>query len=503
MINYNSFFGSNRAYLQAAGISSRILAWCSDELPQSVSIYKTKTNELSIKYRETLLHSLYDPQREAERFIDLQQVREGDHVLVYGLGLGYHIRVLRDRVGTQGKIVVFEPNTDIVTAALTLIDLRTLIVPEQVKLIVGDDEELLSMNLASYIDREFRLIPDERKKVIIHLPSYQSLPPSYTAIQEVFDLLLLERRASEVFAGVEKENCRNNIDILLRSPSLEGLKKTFSGKPAFFVNAGPSLDGALPYLAGCNDKAFVFTSDTSYGFLQQAGIAVDVIFSVDPQTDTAKHFDMADDDRALLIALPTMDAGSLKNYRGPKMCILQKNNTVTKNCETLLQNKTFTYAGSSVSCIGLDVIVQLGCNPIIFVGMDYAFPAYKFYSTNTAETKKWYTAVTRFHTVEMLHLDVIREQKIKMVPGCTGIQIPTHQTLYVYLRQIEDLIVRYPEVTFYNFMSHGSVITGAEHLARPGDLSDVLKRDCDKKYESFLFEEYTSEFKEQVLARLA
>ena len=60
----------------------------------------------------------------------------------------------------------------------------------------------------------------------------------------------------------------------------------------------------------------------------------------------------------------------------------------------------------------------------------------------------------------MMHNEVINKHKVRYVEDKRGHRIPTHQTLYLYLRQIEDIVRRNPNTQFYNFLSHGACIKG-------------------------------------------
>lgn len=64
-----------------------------------------------------VLHSLVDPNREAERFVDSieAQVRSVQSILVLGLGGGFHIQKLRERFPDK-NILVIEAHAEIVDA---------------------------------------------------------------------------------------------------------------------------------------------------------------------------------------------------------------------------------------------------------------------------------------------------------------------------------------------------------------------------------------------------
>ncbi|MBN1492679.1 MAG: motility associated factor glycosyltransferase family protein [Candidatus Omnitrophica bacterium] len=503
MLEHQMHLISNLNFLKERGMSNAELITLDTELPDNIQIEQTRTAALTIRCNNILLHSAYDPVKEAQRFIEAQNLQPGDRVLLCGFGLAYHVKEVLTRIGPQGKLIIFEPNFDVMNAALILVDFREIFAQHEVYLIAGRTEGHLAMRLSALLSRHFADVSEKKKKVVIHLPSYHCFPEHLISIKESFDLLLLERKASEVFGDLERENFIKNLDITLASPNIEKLRKVFHGKPAILISAGPSLDIVLGSLREYVDKAFIFTADTSYPFLQKAGITPDVVFSVDPQADTIKHFSYSEKDHALLIALPTMDTHSLHKYSGPKMCIIQKDNSITKKLEQHFENKAFTHAGGAVSCIALDVMFQLGCEPIIFAGMDYAFPLNKYYSTNTIEMKKWYRDVNRFNTIEMMHYEVIKNNKVRYVENNSGKRIPTHETLYLYLRQIEEIISRNPKRHVYNLMSQGSKIQGTDRINNIKKLDKILKRSLDKTTLTLRDEPVDQSVKDKIMEEVA
>ncbi len=64
------------------------------------------------------LHSIYDPAREAENFIDSQvkNLKGKIDVVILGLGFGYHVKALQhyfDSIKSDYNIIVIEPNQDV------------------------------------------------------------------------------------------------------------------------------------------------------------------------------------------------------------------------------------------------------------------------------------------------------------------------------------------------------------------------------------------------------
>jgi hypothetical protein len=112
--------------------------------------------------------------------------------------------------------------------------------------------------------------------------------------------------------------------------------------------------------------------------------------------------------------------------------------------------------------------------------MDYCFPGGKMYSSNITETKKWFSDVYKLNTIESIHRDAINDKKVMTIRNKYGEEISTFQTLYAYLKQIESLISASENRQFYNFLSHGAHIEGADDIFLCEELSLLLPKDIDK-----------------------
>ena len=80
-----------------------------------------------------------------------------------------------------------------------------------------------------------------------------------------------------------------------------------------------------------------------------------------------------------------------------------------------------------------------------------------------------------------------------------GKNIATHQTLYLYLKQIEDIIGRNQWCSYYNFASYGAKIAGATDIDTFPELLALLPS-CVKKQVTITPVSVTdSELKDRVL----
>ena len=93
----------------------------------SVSVVTSKAGPPSIKVGDALLHSVYDPVREARDWVEHHRsyIEASSSIAVLGFGFGYHIEELL-RV-TDKPVVAFDPRIDVLLAAALARDLSELL----------------------------------------------------------------------------------------------------------------------------------------------------------------------------------------------------------------------------------------------------------------------------------------------------------------------------------------------------------------------------------------
>ncbi len=113
----------------------------SEKWDSDYSIIHSKAGLPTVRKNEILLHSLYDPEREAEEWVRAkkEQISEHSILCVFGFGLGYHIEALMR--ATDSDILVFEPDIDLLKIALTYRDLREVL--QRIKIISNYDIPLI------------------------------------------------------------------------------------------------------------------------------------------------------------------------------------------------------------------------------------------------------------------------------------------------------------------------------------------------------------------------
>ncbi len=150
------------------------------ETRREFSLKKAANGDLVPVVDGVHLHSIYDPQKEAENLLvaNSELLKKKSNVLVLGLGMGHHVEKIANFLQTHHRtynLVVLEPNSKTVEAY------------EEIKAgtkasftIKGTDVDQL------FTDRDFTLFLASRPGVITH-------PPSFNLYQKEFKGVLSYR----------------------------------------------------------------------------------------------------------------------------------------------------------------------------------------------------------------------------------------------------------------------------------------------------------------------
>ena len=462
----NHFFEKNIQSLKACSSQSGNLP---ETFSKKVSVISAPSP--TIRYENTLLHSSYDPEKEAIRFAE--KLKPGARVCLYGFGLGYHLKTILKKIGTDGYLLAIELNIDILMAALKLKDLAEIFEDRRFRLVYGTDEAQVSNEIAY----EMRCISDGHSdllEVLFHAPSFKCIPSTFPSLTNALEVLLLDRRFPAIFGKLEERNYSLNQKVVMDSPGINTLKNSHQGKPGILVSAGPSLDLVLPHLHRIQKDILIVCVDTAFPILAKDGIQPDYTFSLDPQLDSAEHFIDYPAGKTKLIFTPTSNHNVMKIFNGERYVVYKEGHSLFKTSESTMKLKGVTQAGGSVSCLGLDMLIHFGCDPIFLAGQDCAFSGRRYYSSHSEFNLKLQSRITRMTPIEYLHREKFHERKQLSVKCVQGNYLLTNQVMYSYLRTLEDIIKANPGIRFFNLYSHGAEIEQASVLGSAKELNAFI-----------------------------
>lgn len=452
----NHFFEINLALLK--NHLSKPIA-IKNQLSEKITIINANSGQPTIQYKGILLHSKYDPNKEGIDFA--KNIKPGSRICLYGFGLGYHLEPLLEKIGPDGFLLVIELNPDLLSAAMKLKNHTQLFHNNRFKLIFGVDE----FDVSNTVSKEMHRISEsgsEKLEILFHAPSFKCLPKKFPALKNALEILLIERRFPTVFRDLEEANYSLNKEKITDSSGINSLKNAHFGKPALMVSAGPSLDAVLPYLKYLQNNLILACVDTAFPALLKNGISPKYVFTLDPQIDSAYYFADYKKGSTKLIYTPTANHNILKHFPG-EYYVVYKEGKIFSNDEQS-ETKGITQAGGSVACLGVDALIQFGCEPIFLIGQDCAFTGKRYYSKHTHFNEKLFPKVFGISQLDKLHKDKFYEKKSVEVSNTYGASGITDQVMYSYLRNLEEIADQRKNTRIYNLCSQGAAIEGVNSL---------------------------------------
>lgn len=442
-------------------------------LPEPPPVEKTAEGLATVKIDGVQLSGKVDPIDEGEKFAKYLSVKKAENILIYGLGLGYHLEAVIRMYPRLKRIVVIEPNRQILSAAFHYRDLSPILFDSRLSLVTGETDEEISAMLSSKL-RE----GGEDWEIGIHHPSYRRMPEGFEKLKSIFEMLLSERRFSVTFARQEEKNIRLNIEVIASSPGVSSLFGKLKDQPAILVGAGPSLDKNLPLLYRLQGSVFILAVDTALQPLRKNGISFDAVISVDPQPLSIIHF-RESSGLAPLVFLPTTHPVVVNMYKGSRYIMIKESHSFFGKAQHLLQNRGTIDAGGSVSSFALGLLVKTGADPIGFAGQDFAFPKGIPYNRETLERVIGNSGLIRNGEIGVRALVTEHENlQTRFYGEKNG---TTHSHLLSYHRDFEKIISRNPDKHFYNLNSSGAEIKGCRNIVSLGEMEQLFKISKQKK----------------------
>ena len=434
-------------------------------LPPPPQAITCESGNITVHVGSVLLASSVDPAAEGRKFAQAQSGASGG-LLVYGFGLGYHLESLLE-LYPDSTVTVVEANMEILSAALHHRDLSALFLNDSFRLVTGRNEPELAASFSKAVGGR-----GSDLKIVIHPPSYRCLPAGFDTIKNSFETLLSERRFKDRFGGQEEKNIRKNLQAVSRSAGVSSVYGKLKGRPAVLVGAGPSLDRNLPLLDWLQGRAFILAADTAFTALSEAGIACHATLSVDPQPSSARHYP-EELPETPLIFFPTTHPSVVELHRRRRLLAIKKSHSVFGRAEELLQDKGMTNAGGSVSCMGLDLLVKSGADPIGVVGQDFAFTRGNLYNRRTLAD---YAGGDSWSERDVFTQNILGGDEQLKILSLHGRDEITHANLLGYLRTFEEIISGSRAVSFFNLDSTGAAIRGCRNLACAGEVAKFFDR---------------------------
>ena len=435
------------------------------------------------------LHSRYDPVSEAKRRAATVEIEGNFGFVVSGMGLGYHIVALCERLLGDAIVVICEPSVEMIATALTCVDFAELIESRRVVFLTDANKTRLHQVL-----QPFGTLIMLGTQFLRHEPSLRMAAADHAAIgNAIAEFVTYTRMTLMTLVSNSKITCKNiamNLVHYVQTPPIDILRDRFKGDPCIVISAGPSLSRNIDQLAALQGHAVLCAVQTALKPLMARGIEPNFVTSLDFHEMSRKFYEGAGDlSRVHLVAEPKASWKVTDHCTGPLS--LLDNAWARLVIGEELAARDGLKAGATVAHLAYYLATYMGCNPIIFVGQDLAFTGHVFYVPGVEIHQAWRSEINRFNTMEQKEWDrIMRNGSIlRRVKGVDGGKLYTDELLFTYREQFEADIHQ-TDRRVIDATEGGALIRGTT----PMPLAQAARRFCQRRIdpERFAYRETTT-----------
>lgn len=307
----------------------------------------------------------------------------------YGLGNGILYKALAKNE-THQKIVVIEPEIEIIYLVLNVVDLSSELASGQIILFYS---KFATYTHFYYLVTEAKLNSYAKTYDLkVHAPFYDQYEEDYIRINKeitrAFSQIVVSHGNSidDLLLGT-RQNCENLASMIKNYCYTSLVKKRYGlMDTAIIVSTGPSLDKQLDTLKKFAPYATVISVDASYPILAKHDIAPDYVMSMERVLPTSTFFEKVhpniDKDIYFVVASVTHKQ-TIKNILPRRLVLTMR----PQQEEQMFGMKRYGYLGIGHSCANMayQLAYVLGHKNIVFIGQDLAFaPDGKSHATGHA-----------------------------------------------------------------------------------------------------------------------
>lgn len=468
------------------------------EFSQAVS------GDVNLSYNGICIHDSNNPQLEATNaFNKINLGTSSSITIIVGLGLGYLFK--RGYLSSKGKIIIYEPNLDILRFTLEVVDFSTEFSDERVILANSQTELIYFLNeIYAYKDKlgicalasAYNFYKDDIDYFKNHFSEIKTqLESNYTC--------LFSKSYSWLIEGLK--NLKNYKTCF----NIDALNGKFKGKPAIIVSSGPSLEKNIEVFKQYKNKAIIFCAGNAYKTLKKNNIKPDFLVFID-NFDTTRFYKDSDVSDINVINQSIASNLNLQPNWKNKFIFYSNNDTISRWIGDIGKFDTSEYENKgTVSYCAMYSAFKAGCSSIILIGQDLAYTDGECYSKSSshgeiykcifdeAQKKFKLEIINKDKFYEYYNLDELfgdkadeyyqkfkiktEETNISTVPGQNGKMIPTEQNYASFITYFREFALANANsnLKLINSSTNGAEIHGFKNIELNKALENLPDLDFD------------------------
>lgn len=444
------------------------------DLDTQCILEKSKDNENIIKViknsREIYLGSKYNVKREISSFISSLILDKNNVYIIYGLAAGEHIRELLNKFGAaEVKIIVIEPDEAVIKAFLKL-STKKLLEDDRIFLIKYNISELYFLLVKIIDEAEVKKIQYSifANYASVYLKEYNS---ATSEIQQFVNEAISNVNTKLKFSKLWFQCYVKNLRYIPYSTPVEVFSGACLNLPAVIVSAGPSLEKNIMELKEYENSCIIICCGRTLKPLLDLGIMPDFLCIVDPDDIAYRQVKKLDYSKVNLVYFEHTNWKVVENHKGNKVINSSDENlyNITKCNIGALDH------GGSVAHNALGMAIKLGCNPIMFIGQDFAYTNNKIHA--------------EIALGEEQNKEVAENEEYIRVKGVFENTVLTTPILNFYKETMEKMLAYYVGRKYINCTEGGADILGTKVINFKTALEVHCRKSIAKSFDNLFIKD--------------
>ncbi|MCE3038045.1 motility associated factor glycosyltransferase family protein [Helicobacter anatolicus] len=393
------------------------------------------------------------------------------YLYFYGLGNGVFYRLLLSNEQIK-RIVIIEPEIEILFIVLNLVDFSEEILSDRVILLFSPHCNSVMINSLFLMDKKSKLYAKVYDLFVFNF-FYEQYKEEIVRINQDFiksiehNVISVGNDTRDAIIGLQQHIF--NLPDMLESPTLiELINKLQNRDTAVIVSTGPSLNKQLPLLKEIAPYVTLFCIDASFPILYKNGIKPDVVLSLERVEATAKFYtdtpEQAQED--VVFAITSIVHPKLKNAitKGVKQFSMRP-----FGYTNMFGFHEYGYLGIGMSAANMayEMVVHSRFKRCILIGQDLAF----------GEDGSSHAQDAVYGSNEIKP----KEQKVFVEKYGGGGEVETTLVWKLFLQFFETDIAHTPyKIEVINATEGGARIHGAKEMAFKDAINLIEKKEKQK-----------------------
>ncbi|MGE5628580.1 MAG: motility associated factor glycosyltransferase family protein [Solirubrobacterales bacterium] len=410
---------------------------------------KSKDDKYIIKMvngeKNFYIGSKYSVQRDIDQFIkQVQDFNVSTIFVIFGLGAGEHIVELLKKISPTNKVLVIEPCKKVI------------------EILINDkiNAELFNNNMIYITDSSVKIVDllggfiDEVNVNNIQMLVYANYDKIYNNqfkalaadLHHYVEISMINMNTNIGYSKDFFKCYMKNLKQILDSSIVNEFKGKLNGVPAIIVSAGPSLEKNIELLKEVKGKFIIITGIRTVMSLTKHHIKPDIVCAIDATEAMYEVAKPSLDCEAPLVFCENTNYKILEEYKGKRIFFKEGMNLLNLTNELTGLKIDTLWSGGSVAHNCTAFARYAGCNPIIFIGQDFAYTNEKYHADSASIAKN----------------NKVEDSDIIYCKDINGEDIKTSLILDVYRKNMEQFIRSAKDTLFINSTEGGALMDGAK-----------------------------------------